>query len=121
MKQHSQHRKNTTTPPPFQRKRKQQQKTQTNTKITKKTLLNYEYFKIRVCLIDQPSSGLLFLTKKDAGQQRHSSCVFCRTSAELEDPNSIATRKAFSTRNETSIFNKSHLVRLLLTVGNSKH
>lgn len=47
-------------------------------------------------------------------------CI-CRTSAELEDPNSIATRKAFSTRNETSIFNKSHLVRLLLTVGNSKH
>lgn len=80
MKQHSQHRKNTTTPPPFQRKRKQQQKNtkkpQTNTKITKKTLLNYEYFKIRVCLIDQPLSGLLFLTKKDAGQQRHSSCAF---------------------------------------------
>lgn len=47
-------------------------------------------------------------------------CI-CRTSAELEDPNSIATRKAFSTRNETSIFNKSHLVRLLLSVGNSKH
>lgn len=45
-------------------------------KLQKKTLLNYEYFKIRVCLIDQPSSGLLFLTKKDAGQQRHSSCVF---------------------------------------------
>lgn len=56
---------------------KKTHKTQTNTKITKKkTLLNYEYFKIRVCLIDQPSSGLLFLTKKDAGQQRHSSCVF---------------------------------------------
>lgn len=47
-------------------------------------------------------------------------CIY-RTSAELEDPNSIATRKAFSTRNETSIFNKSHLVRLLLSVGNSKH
>lgn len=62
--------------PPSKEKENNNKKTQTNTKITKKTLLNYEYFKIRVCLIDQPSSGLLFLTKKDAGQQRHSSCVF---------------------------------------------
>lgn len=75
MKQHSQHRKNTTTPPPFQRKRKQQKKPQ-NPKQTQKLQKKHEYFKIRVCLIDQPSSGLLFLTKKDAGQQRHSSCVF---------------------------------------------
>lgn len=55
---------------------KKTQKTPNKHKNYKKTLLNYEYFKIRVCLIDQPSSGLLFLTKKDAGQQRHSSCVF---------------------------------------------
>lgn len=66
--------------PPSKEKENNNKKTPKNPKQTqklqKKTLLNYEYFKIRVCLIDQPSSGLLFLTKKDAGQQRHSSCVF---------------------------------------------
>lgn len=66
--------------PPSKEKENNNKKTQKNPKQTqklqKKTLLNYEYFKIRVCLINQPSSGLLFLTKKNAGQQRHSSCVF---------------------------------------------
>lgn len=124
MKQDSQHRKNTTTPPPFQRKRKQQQNTPKKPKQTQKlqkkhcsTMNTLKY--VYVWSINHRLS-YCFNHKRCWITTSQFMCI-CRTSAELEDPNSIATRKAFSTRNETSIFNKSHLVRLLLNVGKSKH
>lgn len=56
------------------------------------------------------------LTKKDAGQQRHSSCVFVepRRSQKIQ----IALRHGKRFPHETKLL---YLVRLLLTVGNSKH